>query len=170
MSRVERGQRELRKYLDGDMRERRFGGMVTEWEDYLRLFQHVRGETAVGEASAGYLWSETAARNIHAKIPNCQNPTDSAQPSRPRLLSIPAPGGRRRARAFPSGKQIEANLQNRSRKFSLQYPLLEFGLYHGQVTRFLEFIPAAEPLYPLIRRLPREPGRNDGEYLPVSGC
>jgi hypothetical protein len=46
MPALERGQRELREYLDGPMRERRFGGMVTEWEDYVRLFQQVRGETA----------------------------------------------------------------------------------------------------------------------------
>jgi hypothetical protein len=48
--------------------------MVSEWEDYLRLFQHVRGETVIGEASVGYLWSETAARNIHAKIPSAKIP------------------------------------------------------------------------------------------------
>jgi hypothetical protein len=140
MSGVKRGQRELRKYLDGDMRERRFGGMVTDWEDYLRLFQHVRGETAVGEASAGYLWSETAARNIHAKIPDAKillilrNPADRAFSQY--LHQIAVAGLRLSFR-----QQIEASLQNRSRKFSLQYPLLEFGLYYGQVTRFFELFP-----------------------------
>jgi Sulfotransferase family len=137
---VERGRRELRKYLDGPMCERRFGGMVTGWEDYVRLFRHVRGETAIGEASAGYLWSETAARNIHAKIPAAKvllmlrNPADRAYSQ---YLHQVAVGGLR----FSFRRQIEANLQNRSRKFSLQYPLLEFGLYHGQVTRFLDVFP-----------------------------
>ncbi len=137
---VERGQRELRKYFDGPMRERRFGGMVTEWEDYVRLFQHVRGETAIGEASPAYLWSETAARNIHAKIPNAKillilrDPADRAFSQ---YLHQVAAGGLR----LSFRKQIEACLQNRSRKFSLQYPLLEFGLYHGQVSRFLELFP-----------------------------
>ena len=137
---VERGQRELRKYLDGNMRERRFGGMVEEWDDYVRLFRQVRGETAVGEASVGYLWSETAARNIHARVPTAKillmlrNPADRAFSQ---YLHQMAVGGLR----LSFRQQIEANLQNRSRKFSLQYPLLEFGLYHGQVKRFLDLFP-----------------------------
>jgi hypothetical protein len=135
-----RGQRELRKYLDGPMNEPRFGGMVTEWQDYVRLFQHVRGETAIGEASACYLWSESAARNIHARIPaakillNLRNPADRAYSQ---YLHQVAVGGLR----LSFRRQIEANLRNRSRQFSLQYPLLEFGLYHAQLTRFLNFFP-----------------------------
>jgi hypothetical protein len=137
---LERGERELRKYLDGPMRERRFGGMVTEWEDYERLYRHVRGETAIGEASVGYLWSETAAQNIHAKIPNAKillilrNPADRAFSQylhQVALVGLP----------LSFRQQIEACMRNRSRKFSLQYPLLEFGLYHGQVSRFLELFP-----------------------------
>jgi hypothetical protein len=136
----ERGRRELRKYLDGAMRERRFGGMVTEWEDYARLFQHVHGETAIGEASVGYLWSETAARNIHAKIPGAKillmlrNPADRAFSQ---YLHQAAVHGLR----LSFRRQIDACLQNRSHKFSLQYPLLELGIYHAQVRRFLEFFP-----------------------------
>jgi hypothetical protein len=140
MPTLESGQRELRKYLDGPMRERRFGGMVTEWEDYVRLFQHVRGETAIGEASVGYLWSETAARNIRAKIPAAKvllilrDPADRAFSQY--LHQVAVHGLRLSFR-----QQIEACLLNRSRKFSLQYPLLEFGLYHGQVSRLLESFP-----------------------------
>jgi hypothetical protein len=140
MSAAERSQRELRKYLDGSMRSRRFGGMVVEWDDYVRLFQHVRGETAIGEASAGYLWSESAAKNIHAEIPSAKillilrNPADRAFSQ---YLHEVAVGGLR----LTFRQLIDANLQNRSRRFSLQYPLLEFGLYHGQVTRFLELFP-----------------------------
>ena len=42
------------------MTSKRFGGPVTEWEDYLLLFRNVRDETAIGEASVSYLWSQTA--------------------------------------------------------------------------------------------------------------
>jgi hypothetical protein len=137
---VERSQCELRNYLDGPMRERRFGGMVTEWEDYVRLFRHVRGETAIGEASSCYLWSETAPHNIHAKIPNAKILLvlrDPAERAFSQYLHQVAVGGLR----LSFRQQVEACLQNRSRKFSLQYPLLEFGLYHGQVSRFLEYFP-----------------------------
>lgn len=137
---LERSQRALRKYLDGPMREHRFGGMVTEWDDYVRLFQHAHGETAIGEASPGYLWSETAARNIHARVPNAKillmlrDPADRAFSQ---YLHQVAVGGLR----LSFGQHIQACRQNRSRQFSLQYPMLEFGLYHAQVTRFLEFFP-----------------------------
>lgn len=140
MPAVERGQRELRNYLDGPMRERRFGGMVSDWEDYTRLFRRVQGEKAIGEASVGYLWSATAARNIHAKIPDARillilrDPADRAFSQ---YLYQVAVGGLR----LSFRQQIEASLRNRSRKFSLQYPLLEFGLYHDQVKRFLELFP-----------------------------
>ena len=41
-----------RRWLDGPLLEKRFGGDVTEWEDYCRLFAGVREERAVGEASS----------------------------------------------------------------------------------------------------------------------
>src|SRR5579872_40959 len=37
------------------------GWLTGEWNDYLRLFEGAKGEKAIGEASAAYLWSETAA-------------------------------------------------------------------------------------------------------------
>src|ERR1700751_3282597 len=62
----------LRNYLDGPMREKRFGGIVTCWEDYLRLFRQAQAEKGIGEASVCYLWSKTAARNIAAQIPDAR--------------------------------------------------------------------------------------------------
>ncbi len=43
------------------------------WNDYLRLFDGVNGEIAVGEASVCYLWSPTAAQNIASRIPNARS-------------------------------------------------------------------------------------------------
>src|SRR5437868_13827253 len=37
----------LRAYLDGPMREKRGHGLVLDWEDYLKLFKHVRDESAI---------------------------------------------------------------------------------------------------------------------------
>jgi hypothetical protein len=39
---------------------------------HLRLFQEVQTETAIGETSVAYLWSETAAGNIAARIPGAK--------------------------------------------------------------------------------------------------
>ena len=70
--RVQRDQDELREYLRGPTFQKRFGGIVAEWSDYLRLFQNAGAENAIGEASVCYLWSQTAARNISAKIPSAR--------------------------------------------------------------------------------------------------
>src|SRR5262245_13886221 len=61
--------RELAKHLADGKPVSPLGWLAAEWDDYLRLFAKVKNEKAIGEASAIYLWSETAARNIHARIP-----------------------------------------------------------------------------------------------------
>jgi hypothetical protein len=62
----------LSAYLDGPMRQKRGTGIVLEWDDYLKLFRHVRRETAIGEASVSYLSSMAAARAIRARIPEAR--------------------------------------------------------------------------------------------------
>jgi hypothetical protein len=61
----------LRAYLDGPMREKR-QGIVLDWEQYLKLFKHVRDETAIGEVSGNYLGSSGAPRAIRARIPDAR--------------------------------------------------------------------------------------------------
>ena len=65
---VKRQTRELPRYLDDNLPVKPFGWVVSDWDDYLRLFQKVANETAIGEATASYLWSETSAANIQARI------------------------------------------------------------------------------------------------------
>ena len=127
----------LHLYLRGPMQEKRFGGIVSSWMDYLKLFQNVKGEKAIGEASVCYLWSRTAARNIASTVPNAKiimilrNPVD---------------------RAFSQYKQavasgvikesfrelVRKHLTNRFEQFEPLNPFLEFGLYYEQVKRFAE--------------------------------
>ncbi|HEX5431187.1 MAG TPA: sulfotransferase, partial [Bryobacteraceae bacterium] len=54
---MRREMEDVRRYLRGAMTEKRFGGPVADWEDYLKLFENAR-EAVRGEASASYLWSE----------------------------------------------------------------------------------------------------------------
>jgi hypothetical protein len=68
----ERDAPSLRAYLDGPMREPRDRGIVLDWPDYLKLFKHVKGETAIGEASVSYLSSPSAAWAIHARVPHAR--------------------------------------------------------------------------------------------------
>src|SRR5262245_16385958 len=49
-----------------------FGWLVTEWDEYVRLFKNFEDQTAIGEASAAYLWSTTAAKNIASRRPDAR--------------------------------------------------------------------------------------------------
>jgi hypothetical protein len=79
-----REQNSLRAYLSGPMHEKKFGGIVASWSDYLKLFKNVKDEKAIGEASVCYLWSKTAARSIASATPHAKivmvlrNPVDRA--------------------------------------------------------------------------------------------
>jgi hypothetical protein len=135
--------RALQEYLRGDMRQNRFGGWVSTWEDYLKLFRNVADEIAIGEATPCYLWSESAARNIAARIPdgkiiiNLRHPVDRAFSQYLHMVTV---GSTRRS----FRDQIHANLGCETKLLGPLRPLLEFGCYSEQVSRYLERFPAAQ--------------------------
>ena len=130
----------LREYLRGPMTSKRFGGPVAEWEDYLLLFRNVRDETAIGEASVSYLWSQTAARNIASRIPEAKiilvlrNPVDRAFSQYLQAVSSGLVCSSFR-------EQSAASMDSRLGKFGILNPFLEFGAYYEQVRRFLDAFP-----------------------------
>jgi hypothetical protein len=114
--------------------------LVSEWENYLKLFEAVQSETAIGEASVGYLWSETAAANIASRIPDARivlilrDPSERAFSQYLHQLTVGLTHSTFR-------EHIAKCMQNRERKISAYYPLLEVGLYCRQVQRYLELFP-----------------------------
>ncbi len=131
---------ELRRYLNGSMQEKRFGGLVSEWTDYVRLFRNAKREKALGEASVCYLWSKTAAANIWASVPQAKilmMLRDPAELAFSLYLQSVTEG---RTRATFS-ETIDACLRNRSERFSMHYPFLELGSFYEQVRRFLDVFP-----------------------------
>jgi hypothetical protein len=117
------------------MREKRFGGLISNWSDYLKLFQNVNGEKAIGEASVCYLWSRTAARNISFSTPNAKiiivlrNPADRAFSQYKQAVADGRVGGSFR-------EHIRNSLNRKSEKFEVLNPFLEYGLYYEQVKRY----------------------------------
>jgi hypothetical protein len=136
-ARAERDARVLREYLDGPMRDQRFGGPVTEWQGYLKLFAHADGQKAIGEASVCYLWSESAAANIQGQIPNARiivvlrNPTDMA-------FSMYLQSVRGGALSCTFRQAIEMGLAQRGGLIDVWHPFLDLGLYSEQIRRFLK--------------------------------
>jgi hypothetical protein len=135
--------RELPRLLDDGRGCKPLGWIAEEWEDYLRLFAGVRGEKAIGEATAAYLWSPTAAANIHACLPNAKiimilrDPAERAYSQYLHQLSVGLTGAsfrRHLADCAEAGKG----------KLSVVNPFLEVGLYSMQVKRFFDVFPRGQ--------------------------
>jgi hypothetical protein len=132
----------LPRYLAGPVLEKRAGGIVQEWDDYLRLFAGANGHKAAGEASVCYLWSPSAPKNIRARVPAAKiliflrNPADRAFSQY--VHGVSAGWIRQSLRGH-----IDANLRNRDQRFGMDFPFLELGLYYAQVKRYQATFPAA---------------------------
>ena len=141
--RMAREMRSLQQYLRGDLQEKRFGGLVSNWDDYLRLFKNVSDEIAIGEATPCYLWSRTAARNIAERIPhakiiiNLRNPVDRAFSQYLHMVTV---GSTRRS----FRRQLDANLHAKGEQLGPLRPLLEFGHYCEQIERYFEAFPRSQ--------------------------
>lgn len=134
---------ELARLLDDGEPIKPFGWIAGEWHDYLRLFRRANGEKAIGEASAAYLWSPTAAVNIHARFPDAKiimilrDPAERAFSQYLHQLSVGLTGATFR-------EHLEECARGGERKLSVLYPFLEIGLYHQQVKRFLDLFPRGQ--------------------------
>jgi hypothetical protein len=129
-----------REFTRGDMSRKRFGGIITDWDDYLRLFAGVKNESAIGEGSVCYLWSKSAAAAIAARLPDAKvvivlmNPAERAFAQYRKSVQ-----DGHVSHSFR--EQLEASLPLRDQKFGLFHPFLEFGKYAEQVERYLAVFP-----------------------------
>jgi hypothetical protein len=111
-----------------------------DFDAYLRLFENVREERAIGESSAAYLWSETAASNICAAIPDARiililrDPAERAFSQYLHQLSVGLTKSTFR-------EHLERCLHTDRSQISIYHPFLEAGLYAAQVQRFLDHFP-----------------------------
>ncbi|HKD05698.1 MAG TPA: sulfotransferase [Bryobacteraceae bacterium] len=132
---LERDARAVRRFLDGPMNEKRFGGIVTELADYERLFTNAGNATAVGEASVCYLWSSTAPGKIASMAPDARIVIILRDPAA-RSFSQYAHGLSVGAIKDSFREHIRKSLILEPKQFCSVYPFLEFGLYAEQVRRY----------------------------------
>ena len=129
--------RNLRLFLDGPMHRKRFGGIVEDWEDYLRLYGNAGDKTSLGEASVSYLRSPSAAGRIAERIPNAKIIVMLRDPVE-RAFSQYLHGVANGAIHWSFHEHIQRNLRHRSGQFCVDFPFLEYGLYAQQLQRYLE--------------------------------
>jgi Sulfotransferase family len=116
------------------------GWLVKDWMTYVRLFENVRDQTAIGEASVAYLWSTTAAGNIAAELPDAKiviilrDPAERAFSQYLHQLSMGMV-------CWTFREHIENCIRYRGPRFSVYHPFLEVGLYYAQVQRYLQLFP-----------------------------
>ena len=128
---------QVQEYLAGPMRKKRFGGIVTQWDDYVRLFANATSETALGEASVCYLWSPSAPSKIAERIPAAKiivmlrDPAAREFSEYVQCLGSGAIQGTFR-------EYINNCLDHRSPPFSIHYPSLDLGFYAAQLRRYLD--------------------------------
>ena len=126
--------------LDDGQPVKPLGWLAADWNDYVRLFQNVAGETAIGEASAAYLWSGTAAGNIRSRIPEAKivmilrDPAERAYSHYLHQLAVGLTDSTFR-------EHIQECERQSGKELNIWYPFLEIGLYHEQVKRFFDAFP-----------------------------
>ncbi len=131
-----RNDAELTKYFASPPLVDRFGGWVTNAEDYSSLFLQAGKALAIGEASPSYLWSVSAAYGIAQAVPEARiivilrDPVERAFSQYRQMFSTGQYG-------LSFDEHIQACLAARNtNQVSMIYPFLEYGLYHEQVRRY----------------------------------
>jgi hypothetical protein len=155
---MRREEEAVRKYLNGPMEQKRFSGIVSDWDDYLRLFAASRGEGAVGEASVCYLWSKTAAAAIAAHLPHARIIIILRHPAE-RAFSQYLHNVSDGVVSHSFRNHIDAILRQTDHGLGVLNPFLELGLYANQVKRYLDLFPAEQVgiwLYEETRNRPTE--------------
>lgn len=109
---------------------------ITDFETYQALYEGVRDEKAVGEASTSYLYRPEAAQRIHDLLPEAKliailrNPAERAFSAYMHVLR----DGRETADSFAEALKLEE-----ARKKKHWEPIWHFtsvGLYYEQLTRY----------------------------------
>ena len=145
----------VREFIRGPMTTKRFGGIVSEWDDYLRLFAQVKDEKAVGEGSVCYLWSRTAAAAIAARLPKARIVIvlmDPAERAFAQYLKSVSDG----TVSHSFSQHLDACFRRTGEYLGVLHPFLEFGMYGQQVRRYMEAFPAAQLHISLLEETQRD--------------
>jgi hypothetical protein len=141
----------MRQYLNASALTKRFGGIVTNIEDYCRLFASADQPRAIGEGSVCYLWSQSAASRIADLVPHARVIIvlmDPVERAFHQYLKSVSDG----TVAHSFARHIELAFDDSSKSPSqirLFNPFLAFGEYAEQLDRYLKLFPREQLLISL---------------------
>jgi hypothetical protein len=162
-------QKDVLDYLHGPMDKKRSGGIVCEWEDYLRLFAAATTQRAVGEASVNYLLSKSAPAAIASRLPHARIVMvlrSLADRAFSQYLHYVSDG----LVTEPFRDYVRASLRHSGEGLGIHQPFLEMGFYAEQVQRYLTHFPREQIgiwIYEETKERPREFMREVLEFLGV---
>ncbi|MCF8232541.1 MAG: sulfotransferase [Bacteroidales bacterium] len=113
---------------------------VRKAEHYRRLFEDVRHEKAIGEASTSYLYSAVAAQNIKAYYPRARIVAILRNPIQ-RAISHYQMALRYGHTHLGFRQAIEADMDKSSKGWGISELFIELGMYYHQLKRYFDLFP-----------------------------
>ena len=157
----------MRQYLDAGAPEKRFGGFVSNLDDYKKLFANAGSHPAIGEGSVCYLWAKSAAAAIAEMLPHARiilvlmDPAERAFHQYLKSLSdgtVSHTFSQHLDLAFSDRSGPETEI----RHFN---PFLAFGEYSEQLNRYLQSFPRGQLFISLYEDTQGDYERWFGEVL-----
>jgi hypothetical protein len=134
------GELDVEAYVNTDLSEQIHIAFVSRWEHYTKLFKNVKDEKAIGEISNSYLYSEVAAREIHAVDPGMKiimilrDPIKRAFSHYKMTLRV----GLVKDSFY---EEVQRDYAAREKGFRVSHLYVEMGQYAEQVRRYLDTFP-----------------------------
>ncbi len=132
--------KDLTRWLEGNMEKGIFHAFVRDRQQYLQLFRHADNRVAIGEVTNSYLYSSEAAANIRREVPHARiimvlrNPVDRAFSHY--LMDL-----RTGYETADFMTALQKDMARPSKGWGISNMYIEIGMYAEQVKRYLDAFP-----------------------------
>lgn len=147
---------DLKKYFTQRPLKEVHAALIEKWEDYVKLFEEAKSEKAIGEASVGYLYSQSAPHEIFKRIPEAKiiivlrNPIERAFSHY--LMDVNLGFVKE-----PFLELLKKELSLKEKKWGTSHLYLEYGLYSKYLSRYLKVFPSCNVKIYLFDDFKKEP-------------
>lgn len=149
-------QMNFQKYFEGKPLAQKYQAFIRDLEVYQSLYRDAREGQMLAEASASYLWSKVAARNIKAYNPDSRIVMVLRDPVE-RAFSHYLMDLRMGFTDKDFISAIKDDMQSKERLWGNSSLYIDLGLYAQQVQRYLELFPSNQILILLHDQLQSQP-------------